>query len=75
MRPAAILGLLTMIIGAAILASAIQAAFSTIPATGISLDQIDWGNVLIGSLLSISGGALINLATTRPTRATRRKRR
>jgi len=75
MRPAAILGLLALIIGAVILASAIRASFSTIPAAGIDLGQIDWGNVLIGSLLSVSGGALINIATTRSARTARRKRR
>ena len=75
MRPTAILGLLALVIGAITLASAIQASFSTIPATGINLSQIDWGNVLVGSILSISGGALINIATTRSTRTTKRRQK
>jgi len=76
MRPTAILGLLALITGAIFLASTIQPAFSMVPATGIiDLSQIDWGNVLVGSILSISGGALINIATTRATRTTKRRRK
>ena len=74
MRPAAVLGLLALIVGAVILASAIRASFSTIPGI-IAIDQIDWGNVLVGSLLSISGGALINIATNRSARTARRRRK
>ena len=74
MKPAAILGLLALITGAIILVAAVKLSFSTIPGT-IAIEQIDWPNVLVGAILSLSGSALINLATTKSTRTTRRKRK
>ena len=74
MKPAAILGLLALITGAIILVAAVRLSFSTIPGA-IAIEQIDWPNVLVGAILSLSGSALINLATTKSTRTTKRKRK
>ena len=74
MKPAAILGLLALITGAIILVAAVKLSFSTIPGA-IAIEQIDWPNVLVGAILSLSGSALINLATAKTSRASRRKRK
>jgi len=74
MKPAAILGLLALITGAIILVAAVKLSFSTIPGA-IAIEQIDWPNVLVGAILSLTGSALINLATTKSTRTTKRKRK
>ena len=74
MKPTAILGLLALITGAIILVAAVKLSFSTIPGT-IAIEQIDWPNVLVGAILSLSGSALINLATAKTSRASRKKRK
>ena len=74
MKPAAILGLLALITGAITLAAAVRLSFSTIPGA-IAIEQIDWPNVLVGAILSLSGSALINLATAKTSRASRKKRK
>jgi len=73
MRPTTALGLIALIAGMIILASAIRGALSIIPSPQIDLGQIDWGDAIVGALLSIAGGALINLAISR--RAAGRRRR
>jgi len=74
MKPAAILGLLALITGAITLAAAVRLSFSTIPGA-IAIEQIDWPNVLVGAILSLSGSALINLATAKSTRTTKRRQK
>ena len=73
MRPTTALGLIALIAGMIILASAIRGALSIIPSPQIDLGQIDWGDAIVGALLSIAGGALINLAIS--GRAAGRRRR
>lgn len=73
MRPAVILGLLALVIGAITLASAIRASFSTVSGV-IAIEQIDWPNVIVGSILSLSGGALINITTAKSARTTKRRK-
>ena len=74
MKPAAILGLLALITGAITLAAAVRLSFSTIPGA-IAIEQIDWPNVLVGAILSLSGSALINLATAKSSRASKKRRK
>ena len=75
-----LLALVSMLTGAFLLATGLKATFSTIPMTqdwAAVIGNIDWPNVIVGSLLSLSGGALINYASrgsgTRSGSSRRRK--
>jgi len=73
MNSAAVLGLLVLIVGAIILASAIQVSFSTVSGV-IAIERIDWPNVIAGFILSLSGSALINVATAKTARTRKRRK-
>ena len=73
MNPAAVLGLLVLMVGAIILASAIQVSFS-MDLGVIAIERIDWPNVIAGSILSLGGSVLINVAIARNARMRKRRK-
>jgi len=60
-----IIAVIAILLGLYLLATNLQPIYYSITGPGDiqeALKQVDWPNVIVGAILSIAGGALVNLA-------------
>jgi len=60
-----IIAAIALLLGLYLLATNLQPIYHSITGpgdVGEAIKQVDWPNVIVGAILSIAGGALINLA-------------
>ena len=65
MKATFIIAVIALLLGLYLLATNLQPIYYSITGPGEveeALKQVDWPNVIVGAVLSIAGGALINLA-------------
>ena len=65
MKATLIIAVIALLLGLFLLATNLQPIYYSVTGPGDiqeALKQVDWPNVIVGAILSIAGGALINLA-------------